>query len=284
MDILLDLHVHSDDTLCARGDLTSWRAEAHKKGLHGIAVTDVETLRSRDEADDFLIIPGIEYRTEYGRVLGLFMEEQPRMPEYQRKGDRSWVFNNTIKAIKQAGGIAVMAQPINADSNDRTTFSAGKASRFRQDYPSAWSDCVLGEELFLYFDAWEVCNSRYDYADVTADKEGSISDRFRQALNSSDLIRIAGSDAYYPEEIGTSGVTVQVPDNFWQLSYHERLTAVREALLKEKTVCKGSPVHESFVLQREYDLQKTHGKLRINPRLWLKCRKAAREYRRRSNG
>lgn len=80
---------------------------ARERGLAAIAVTDHETIRggllareaSRD--GDVLVIVGAEVRTEYGDVLGLFLEEEV----VTRR------FDDVVSEIRAQGGLAVLAHP-----------------------------------------------------------------------------------------------------------------------------------------------------------------------------
>lgn len=80
---------------------------AQKRGLAAIAVTDHDTIRgglvareaSRD--GDVTVIVGAEIRTEYGDVLGLFLEEEIT-------GRR---FDDVISEIRAQGGLAILAHP-----------------------------------------------------------------------------------------------------------------------------------------------------------------------------
>ena len=80
---------------------------ARKRGLAGIAVTDHNTIRggilareaNRDK--DFLVVIGAEIKTEYGDILGLFLDAEI----VARK------FDDVVKEIRAQGGLAVLAHP-----------------------------------------------------------------------------------------------------------------------------------------------------------------------------
>ena len=77
-----DLHLHSyhsfDGVMAPRHMV----ALAKRRGLHGIAVTDHNSVRGGSAAfdlqcdDDFLVIPGTEIATDIGDILGLFVTEE----------------------------------------------------------------------------------------------------------------------------------------------------------------------------------------------------------------
>jgi predicted metal-dependent phosphoesterase TrpH len=107
--ILCDLHMHtswSHDCTVDPADLIMY-AEAN--GLGAIAVTDhnvfggaLETLElARDH--DLVVIPGEEIKTDgQGEVIGLFLQEE--IP-------RGMLFDETIAAIKQQGGLVYVPHP-----------------------------------------------------------------------------------------------------------------------------------------------------------------------------
>ncbi|MHB9146287.1 MAG: PHP domain-containing protein [Symbiobacteriia bacterium] len=117
--LLLDLHSHSlysgDSRLLPREMVRL----ARERGLNGIAVTDHETVQGGLEAraanDDpcFLVIPGVEYATEYGHVVGLFLErELDGLPVRRHPAEHMRVpFQQVVKAIHAQGGLAVLAHP-----------------------------------------------------------------------------------------------------------------------------------------------------------------------------
>ncbi|KAF5085625.1 PHP-associated [anaerobic digester metagenome] len=102
-----DLHIH---TRCSRDSLMDPAKVvrvARKRGLTAIAVTDHETIRGgllaceANRDGDVSVIVGAEIRTEYGDVLGLFLEEEV----VARK------FDDVVSEIRAQGGLAVLAHP-----------------------------------------------------------------------------------------------------------------------------------------------------------------------------
>ncbi len=102
-----DLHIHSKYSYDSFLSPEMIIKVAKKKGLNGIAVTDHNTIRGGFETlkankDEFLrIIVGAEIRTEYGDVIGLFLNSEIK----ERK------FNNVIDEIRSQGGISILAHP-----------------------------------------------------------------------------------------------------------------------------------------------------------------------------
>lgn len=86
---------------------------ANKRGLGGIAVTDhntikggVETLKINNN-DDFTVIVGSEIKTEYGDVIGLFLNKEIK----------SRMFMQVTEEIKDQGGLVVLAHPFRKGIN-----------------------------------------------------------------------------------------------------------------------------------------------------------------------
>jgi predicted metal-dependent phosphoesterase TrpH len=102
-----DLHIHSKysgDSFLSPAAIIKI---AKYKGLQGVAITDHGTIRGGLEAQkinkdkDFEVIVGAEIKTEYGDILGLFLQNEIV----------STKFNEVIAAIKAQNGISVLAHP-----------------------------------------------------------------------------------------------------------------------------------------------------------------------------
>lgn len=128
---MFDLHIHSRYSYDSFLRPETIIRVAKKKGLNGVAVTDHGTIKgglaTKEVNDDtgFIVIVGTEIETEFGDVLGLFLEreiESRRFPE-------------VCKEIREQGGLAVLAHP----------YRKGK---------------VLPEDLFGYIDFVEGFNAR----------------------------------------------------------------------------------------------------------------------------
>ncbi|MFA5742660.1 MAG: PHP domain-containing protein [Candidatus Paceibacterota bacterium] len=143
---------------------------ALKKGLDGIALTDHDTTKGWPEAieaakkHNALLILGQEIKTEKGDVLGLFLSREIK--------NRN--FLETIKEIKDQGGIAVAAHPFH--------------------FPEQFREDIRGYVKF--FDGVEVFNSR-----------GPIPLFDKKALNFAkayDLAFFGGSDAHLQQMSGNA--------------------------------------------------------------------------------
>ena len=173
MNIRLDLHTHSAASPDGRMSLSELVSAARAAGLNGIAVTDHDaTLTDAPSYDDFLIIPGCEFSTEFGHLLGLFL----RCPIEKLS------FARTIRAIHEQGGLAVLAHPFERSRD---------ASRIAPLAP--------------LLDGAEVWNGR---AERKIRDANALAQAFAEAHN---LRRFAGSDAHLPEEVGNGIVTVDAP-------------------------------------------------------------------------
>lgn len=105
--MIADLHIH---TRCSRDSLMNPAMVvkiARRRGLDGIAITDHDTIhggvlaREANQDKDFQVFVGAEIKTEYGDVLGLFLDEEIVA---QR-------FDDVVDEIHAQGGLAVLAHP-----------------------------------------------------------------------------------------------------------------------------------------------------------------------------
>ncbi len=119
----LDLHTHSkysDDSRVEPSDIVRL---ARERGLNGVAVTDHLSLRGGLEARAlnrdpmFLVVPGIEYSTPVGHVVGLFLEEEPTVSLRGGAPSTAYPLDAVVAAIHEKGGIAVLAHPFEARMN-----------------------------------------------------------------------------------------------------------------------------------------------------------------------
>jgi hypothetical protein len=146
---------------------------ARARGLNAVAVTDHDvTLTDAPSYDGFLIIPGCEFSTEHGHLLGLFLREPiPKLP-----------FAETVDAIHAQGGLAVLAHPF-------------ERSR----------DAKRLEPLVGMLDGVEVRNGR---AERKIRDANTLALDFAQAHG---MRQFAGSDAHLPGEVGAVSLTLDVP-------------------------------------------------------------------------
>jgi predicted metal-dependent phosphoesterase TrpH len=169
-----DLHVHSAASRDGRMTLDEIVKTAKARGLSGVAVTDHDVLlQNAPVYPDFLIVPGCEFSTERGHLLGLFLSEPiPERP-----------FPELIDAIHAQGGLAVMAHPFEHRRDD------GR---------------IVPVERML--DGMEVFNAR------AARKIPEANDLARAWAETHNLPGICGSDAHLLREIGNATAKFDLPD------------------------------------------------------------------------
>jgi len=174
MRLRLDLHTHSAASPDGRMSIDELVRAARAAGLDGVAVTDHDAVLTDPPAyDDFLVIPGCEFSTEYGHLLGLFLREPI--------GRLS--FAQTAEAIRAQGGLAVLAHPF-----ERTR----DAARF--------------VALAPLLDGVEVWNGRAER------KIRDANALALQFAADTGLRQFAGSDAHLPRELGNGVVTLEVSE------------------------------------------------------------------------
>ena len=165
-----DLHVHTDASGDGRSTLARQAAAARAAGLDAMAVTDHDRCTPVPERmEGVLLIPGCEISTTLGHITGLFLArpvdmvalEKPRSPEA------------AVRAIHEAGGLAVLAHPYELREPDR----AG---------------------LQVALDGMETANARADLKDAHANEKAA-------ALAAElGLAPVGGSDGHHAKEVGNA--------------------------------------------------------------------------------
>ena len=121
MILRLDLHIHSQASPDGRMPVDEILRRARECGLNGVAITDHDRLYRPDgtEPQDLLVIPGVEFSTEHGHLLGLFLTEPiPFSREKGRAPDAPGGVRELIEAIHAQGGLAVLAHPFEHNSSE----------------------------------------------------------------------------------------------------------------------------------------------------------------------
>jgi predicted metal-dependent phosphoesterase TrpH len=164
----IDFHVHTSFSYdCAMSpglviDIARWRR------LDGIAITDHDTVdgalavMTANTHSDFLVIPGIEVKSDLGDVIGLYVDRQIESRQ----------FDDVIREIHDKGGVAYVPHPMR-------TFGARRMREIHVAHPE--------------IDLWEMYNGRYEKADF-AEAPGVFEEL--------GLVGLCGSDAHFPWEIG----------------------------------------------------------------------------------
>ncbi len=105
--MIADLHIHTRYSHDSFMDPARVVRVARMRGLSAIAVTDHNTIRGgllareANPGGDFEVIVGAEIRTEYGDVLGLFLDREIAARR----------FDDVVEEIHAQGGLAVLAHP-----------------------------------------------------------------------------------------------------------------------------------------------------------------------------
>lgn len=126
--------------------------------------------------NEFYIIPGIELSSKYGHILGLFVDKNIEIDS-----------NAPVESIKNAGGIAILAHPF-----ERTN-AFGKREHELAD-------------IIEKIDMLEAASARANYKNKNANKQAS------KLAEQYEIKTSAGSDAHFPEEIGSA--YMEISDSF----------------------------------------------------------------------
>ena len=102
--IKLDLHIHSGYSVDGTGSPMDIIENLKKRGLHGMAITDHNTLEGSLKAlkiapKDFIVIPGIEISTLDGHMIALNVLENI---------ERELSIEETVEKIIDLGGIPIV--------------------------------------------------------------------------------------------------------------------------------------------------------------------------------
>jgi predicted metal-dependent phosphoesterase TrpH len=177
--VRIDLHIHSkyssDGVLGVRKIIET----ALKRGLDGVAICDHNVFKAYEEARSlappgFVVIPGVEYGTDMGHVLALFV-------------------TGLYDLKKDARGLRRLAELREAATEDGALLVAAHPYRKRESVPDGF---------FEYMDGIETRNSR-DMARAPGN-EGKA----RSAAGERGAFMTGGSDAHIAREIGACRTVV----------------------------------------------------------------------------
>jgi len=161
--MIADLHIHSKysyDSLLSPSKILK---TAKKCGLHGIAITDHETIKggvithNLNSDNDFFVIVGAEINTEIGDIIGLCLNTEIK--------SRNSI--EVIEEIKEQGGYVVLPHPYRGHT--------------------------LNEYVISHADAIEVFNSRSSMEENN--RAFDLAKKYNKGFS-------AGSDAHFASEIG----------------------------------------------------------------------------------
>lgn len=108
-----DLHIHSKYSYDSFLSPERIIKIAKKRGLDGVAVTDHNTIKGGVETakinkgDNFIVSVGSEIKTEYGDIIGLFLNEEIE----------SRIFMEVVEEIRDQDGLVVLAHPFRKGIN-----------------------------------------------------------------------------------------------------------------------------------------------------------------------
>ena len=192
MTYRLDLHLHTAFSPDSRVTIADAVRKAKEKNLHALAVCDHNRCAPQEVFDNplrdgVLLIPSVEYSTEAGHLLGLFLQQPVHVP-----GEETGrvLFADASDAIRAAGGKAVLAHP----------FELTQRSVAEIDARIAANEALL--------DGIEIYNARATKKRKNANKLArAAAERF-----SRPVLMTAGSDAHTKREIGGAYVEVEAAE------------------------------------------------------------------------
>lgn len=182
----LDLHIHTERSPDSRMTLTQAAAAAKQRGVDALAVCDHNRCASggvfaHPVRGGVLLIPGVEYSTECGHLLGLFLQRPCICPGEETGRVR---FDDAVRVVREAGGLCVLAHPFELTQRSEAEITAQIAA--------------LRDRL----DGLETHNCR-------ATKKRRNANRLAEAeAVRHGLLQTAGSDAHQPSEVGRAWVAV----------------------------------------------------------------------------
>lgn len=162
----IDLHIHTRNSGDSIIDLNKLDKIIEAKSIDGVAITD-HNKYTKPPKSRYIIIPGIELNTNYGEIIGLFINEKINSKN----------FLEAVDEIKSQGGLIILPHPY-----DIFRLNAMKPK------PRLYS--LLAKIL----DGIEVINSRCLISQFNT-KARELAIKLEKAMT-------AGSDAHTPYEVG----------------------------------------------------------------------------------
>jgi len=242
LEYAVDFHVHTYFSYDCPMPPKLVIEAARRKGLSGIAITDHDTVAGAlatvdaNRHSDFLVIPGIEVKTDLGDLIGLYVNREIQ----------SRRFSDVIDEIHHIGGIAYLPHPIR-------TFGVERTKQIRASHPE--------------IELWEIYNGRYEATDLAQSRE------LFDMLNIPG--RLCGSDAHFPWDIGVFRTVLaelpRDPEMLLKLSHSAKLHAAPRGDIALSSGIALGAVTKAFK-QKEY--AKVARRLAVLP--WKALRKSAR--------
>jgi predicted metal-dependent phosphoesterase TrpH len=183
MQIKVDFHVHTSFSVDGVSNLAQIVARAKKLGIEALAICDHNQWFTKARLDEYqqnniLLLPGCEFSTNYGHLLGIFFDFTIPFETIAATGMVD--FDLTCDRIHELGGVCILAHPFQS------------------------RNCQV---LNLHkIDAIEVFNARsafkYKEANIDAAK---LAERY-------NIRGISASDAHSKWEIGNSYTILEVEE------------------------------------------------------------------------
>lgn len=181
-----DLHVHSTYSKDGLSTQKMIIRTAIRRGLSGVAITDHNCIAAApDVPEGFIIIPGVEYSTDYGHILALFCKEFAA--GLARDSLNRFSLAELAPFVRDRGGLLIAAHPY----------------RYKM-YQAPDEPFGLPAFLLENVDGLESVNAR----DLIRDPDGQA--KVEQAAQACGLFVTGGSDGHFPLEIG--GGYTEIPD------------------------------------------------------------------------
>lgn len=198
----MDLHIHSQHSFDSKASPQDILAEAKRKGLHIIGVTDHGTRKGALEikklAKGIQVLVGQEVKTEQGDILVFNIDQDL---------EQGLDVEKTCRQAKELGGFIIIPHPF-----DPLRQVTGKAT----------------EKIVKYVDCIEGFNAKCFF--------GWSNKKAQEFAASRRLPAIASSDAHRPEEVGSAFTLVEGDDVFQSIK-EGRISMVTSSVDK-KTLMK----------------------------------------------
>ena len=183
MWIKADLHVHTNLSKDGVHALPALVAQAKARGIDVLAVCDHNRWMERAclpgcEEFGVLVLPGCEFSTNEGHVLGIFFDWNAPMGEILPPKAGVCDCAEVARAIRERGGICILAHPFEHGACEITDFSL--------------------------FDGVEVFNARAAFKNKKANEQAG------ELATQRALLGFASSDAHTRWEIGNAYTEVEV--------------------------------------------------------------------------
>ncbi len=176
MTYRIDMHIHTEQSMDSRTLLSVIAKNLVRRGLNCAVVTDHDTfgIDTVTVIGGVTFIPGVEFTTDRGHLLGAFMSGFEK-PSYNGK---KCGFAEAANIIHKYGGICILAHPYEYTSRNVEEISEGiRASR-------KYLDCIEGFNC-------RAVNKRHNANELARDIASELS-----------LPMTCGSDGHMPSEYG----------------------------------------------------------------------------------